>query len=403
MKRLLFVDDEVALLDGLRGRMRPMRSHWEMVFVESAPRAIAELEQSPVDVIVADMRMPGMDGAQLLTQVRQRWPSVVRIVMSGYAEEEQSARLLSVAHQYLSKPCDARVLQNVIERCLLLQDLLAEPGLRATVGRLGHLPSAPRTYSRLQQLVQGNDVSVRKVAEVVYEDPAVCAKVLQVVNSAFFRLARRITNIEQAITYLGVNAIRTLVMCSEVFSSWRPSQSLAGFEPEALQERAHRVATAACALADNGSMRDDALLAGLFHNIGHWILLQESRQQLEQAVTLARSEHLPLEEAERRVFGASHAEIGAYLLGLWGLPHSVIEAVAFQHCPQRVGQEHYDLLAILAIARKLSAVAQEIVPDASDASEAPIDENYLSRLGAPFNWAEAQQRVHDVLGAGGHG
>ncbi|MFC4308938.1 HDOD domain-containing protein [Steroidobacter flavus] len=401
MKRVLFVDDEVALLDGLRGRMRPLRSRWEMVFVESGPRAIAELELSPVDVIVADMRMAGMDGAQLLTQVRQRWPGVVRIVMSGYAEEEQSARLLSIAHQYLSKPCDTRVLQNVIERCLLLQDLLAEPELRGIIGRLGHLPSAPRTYSRLQQLVQSSDVSVRKVATLVYEDPAVCAKVLQVVNSSFFRLARRITNIEQAITYLGVNAIRTLVICSEVFSSWRPSQSLPGFEPEALQERAHRVASAACALANN-SMRDDALLAGLLHNIGHWILLQESPQRFEQALTLARTAHLPLEEAERRVFGASHAQIGAYLLGLWGLPHSVIEAVAFQHCPQRVGQSCYDVLAILATARKLSGVTREIVPDATDPQDAPIDDNYLTGLGAPFDWSEAQQRVHEVLGASGH-
>lgn len=403
MKRVLFVDDEVALLDGLRGRMRPMRSRWEMVFVESGPRAIAELELSPFDVIVADMRMPGMDGARLLGQVRERWPGVVRIVMSGYAEEEQSARLLSIAHQYLSKPCDARVLQNVIERCLLLQDLLAEPELRAIVGRLGHLPSAPRTYSRLQQLVQSNDVSVRKVAEVVYEDPAVCAKVLQVVNSAFFRLARRITNIEQAIAYLGVNAIRTLVMCSEVFSLWRPTPSLPGFEPEALQERAHRVASAACSLADNEAMRDDALLAGLFHNIGHWILLQESPQQLEQAVTLARTEAMPLEEAERRVIGASHAQIGAYLLGLWGLPHSVIEAVAFQHCPQRVGQTRFDVLAMLAVARKLSGAPREIVPEASDASDAAIDDDYLSGLGAPFNWLDAQQRIQEALGgAGGH-
>jgi len=402
MKRLLFVDDEVALLEGLRGRMRPMRAQWEMVFVESGAKAIAELERSPADVIVADMRMPGMDGAQLLTQVRERWPGVVRIVLSGYAEEEQSARLLSIAHQYLNKPCDARVLQSVIERCLMLQGLLTSVHLRAIVGRLGHLPSAPRTYTRLQQLVQSNDVSVRRLAQVVYEDPAVCAKVLQVVNSAFFRLARRITNIEQAISYLGINAIRTLVLSSEVFSSWRLSPSLPGFDPETLQQRAHRVASAACALADTQSMRDDALLAGLFHNIGHWILLQESPQQLAQAMAMARTERMPLKQAESKVMGASHAEIGAYLLGLWGLPHSVIEAVAFQHCPRRVHQASYDVLAMLALARTLSGIAQDVVPDVSDEGDTTLDDDYLRGLGAPFNWAEAQQRVNEVLGAAGH-
>lgn len=402
MKRVLFVDDETALLDGLRGRLRHLRSRWQMVFVENGARAIAELELSPVDVIVADMRMPGIDGAQLLTQVRERWPGVVRVVLSGYAEEQQTARLLSIAHQYISKPCDVRVLENVVERCLRLQELLADPALRATVGRLGYLPTAPRTYTRLQQLIQRSDVAVSEVAELVYEDPAICVKVLQVVNSAFFRLARRITNIEEAISYLGVNAIRTLVMSAEVVSLWQASSAVEGFEPEALQGRAQRVAAAACALAEGEEMQDEALLAGLFHNIGHWVLLQESPGRLEQAVKLARTERLPLDQAERRVLGASHAEVGAYLLGLWGLPHPVIEAVAFQHCPERVGQAQYDVLAVLVIAEHFSGVAREVVPHVSE-SAAQVDDHYLRELGAPFDWAQAQQRVQEALGAGQHG
>jgi HD-like signal output (HDOD) protein/ActR/RegA family two-component response regulator len=393
VKRILFVDDEAALLDGLRGRLRCLRSRWHMVFVESGARALTEMEEQGADVVVADMRMPGMDGAELLTHVRDRWPETIRIVLSGYAEEEQSARLLTVAHQYLSKPCEAQQLENVIGRCIELHQLLSEPGLRAVVGRLKNLPAMPRTYTKLRDAMAKPDASVPDVARIIYEDPAIAAKVLQVVNSAFFRLARRISNIEQAVSYLGFNAIRTLAMSVEVFSLWRAGAVVQGLEPEALQERAHRVAAGARALSEGTAMRDDALLAGLFHNIGHWVLLQECPQQLQLAIDTARSQNLPLHEAERQVIGASHAEIGAYLLGLWGLPYAVIEAVAFQHWPQRVGQAQYDVLAALVTAAWLINEGKALAPGVCERPDVSINDEYLQRLQAPFGWTEAQQRI----------
>lgn len=396
MKRILFVDDEAALLDGLRGRLRSLRSRWNMVFVESGPRAITEMEEQAADVVVADMRMPGMDGAELLTLVRDRWPETIRIVLSGYAEEEQSARLLTVAHQYLSKPCETLHLENVIGRCIELHQLLREPGLRAVVGRLKNLPAMPQTYARLRDAMAKPDVSVQEVSRIIYDDPAIAAKVLQVVNSAFFRLARRISNIEQAVSYLGFNAIRTLAMSVEVFSLWRRGTPVEGLEPEALQERAHRVAAGARALSEGATMRDDAMLAGLFHNIGHWVLLQECPQQLQLAVETARAQNVPLHEAERQVIGASHAEVGAYLLGLWGLPYAVIEAVAFQHWPQRVGQTQYDVLAALVTAAWLVNEGKSVAPGVCERSDVAIDAEYLQRLHAPFGWAEAQQRIMKI-------
>lgn len=398
MKRVLFVDDDTAMLDGLRGRLRGLRSHWEMIFVESASRAVAEMEQRPVDVIVTDMRMPAMDGARLLEIVRDRWPDAIRIVLSGYSEEEQCAHLVSVAHQYLSKPCDACQIENVISRCVKLRDLLFDPRLRAVVGRIAHLPAMPRTYSKLREAMAGADASVRDVSRIIYEDPAIAAKVLQVVNSAFFRLARRITNIEQAVSYLGFNAIRTLVMSVEVFAAWRGDTSQLALNPQRLQDRAHRIAAAARALTDGTAMADDALLAGLFHNIGHWVLLHECPEQLQQALQVAQARAIPLHAAEREVIGASHAEIGAYLLGLWGLPYPVIEAVAFQHCPQQVGQTCYDVLAALVIAESLSAADSPLAPGVIEHADVEIGAEYLQLLQAPFGWAEAERRVAQTAG-----
>jgi response regulator RpfG family c-di-GMP phosphodiesterase len=275
MKRVLFVDDETALLEGLRVRLHALRSQWEMVFVENGLRAVAEMEQRPFDVIVADVRMPAMDGVELLEIARNRWPDMIRIVLSGCSEEEHPGRLLSVVHQYISKPCGGQQLESAIRRCMQLRDVLNEPRLRGVVGRIAHLPALPRTCANLREAMARPDICVREVARIVSEDPAVAAKVLQLVNSAFFRLARRITSIEQAVSYLGFNAIRTLVMSVEVFSAWRSDASVGEVTPTRLQEKAQRTAAAARALASGTTFADDALLAGLLHNIGYWVLLQE--------------------------------------------------------------------------------------------------------------------------------
>jgi HD-like signal output (HDOD) protein len=396
MKRVLFVDDEAALLDGLRGRLRSLRSRWEMVFVESGARAIAEMELAPFDVLVTDMRMPGMDGAQLLNLVSSRWPEMIRIVLSGYSEEQQVARLISVAHQYLSKPCDANQLENAIDRCVQLHELLREPRLRAIVGRIRQLPALPRTCSRLREMIARDDVSVKDVAEVIAADSAITAKVLQIVNSSFFRLGKRITRIDQAVSHLGFIAIRNIAMSVEVFSMWRKPNGLSSFDPERLQQRAQEVAAVARALTHKTPLADDALLAGLLHNIGYGILLQECTQEMTRAVEVARAESIPMHQAERMVIGASHAEIGAYLLGLWGLPHAVLEAVAFQHQPQQVRQKQLDVLAALSIAHSL--LPSE--PNAFGFVEpivGSVDAEYLRGLNAPFDWARATELAIGAL------
>lgn len=215
------------------------------------------------------MHMPAMDGAQLLDIVHRRWPETIRIVLSGYGEDEHTKRLLTVAHQYLSKPCDAQQLEDVVHRCLQLHDLLTDSRLRSVVGRIRQLPALPRTYASLLNIMSNADVTSHEVARIVTTDAAIAAKVLQIVNSAFFRRARAITKIETAVAHLGFVAIRNIVMSVEVFSGWNAGMTL---DPELLQQHAQKVAVVAHALAQGTTVADDAFLAGLLHNLGHWIM-----------------------------------------------------------------------------------------------------------------------------------
>lgn len=393
MKRILFVDDEAQVLAGLRSRLHRLRSEWDMAFVESGAEALALLAQGPFDVIVTDVQMPQMNGAELLRVVSREWPQMVRILLSGYSDSAQIARLATLAHQSLTKPCAPQQLEGVVNRCLALQGLLDAPHLRAVVGRIRTVPAMPQVYSKLRAALADEATSARQVAELIAAEPAVTAKVLQMVNSAFFRLARRITRIDQAVAYLGFTAIRNLTLTAEVFSSWSQSGAPAAFDFDRMQSHIQAVATAASALARGTGFADDAVLAGLLHDIGYWVLGAELPDELARAVDLALRKRMVLEAAETAVIGASHAEIGAYLLGIWGLPYPVVEAVAHHHAPERVGAQEFDTLAALAVAHSLvpendaGAFETPLVPDAR------VDAAYLEAVHAPFSWPEAQARA----------
>lgn len=403
MKRILFVDDDVALLDGLRARLYRRRTEWHMTFVASAAAAIEYLERQPADLVISDVRMPSIDGSQLLATLKDRWPETIRIVMSGHANSEQLMRLIATAHQYVSKPCDAQLLENMIDRCLHLDSLLNNEHVRAVVGRIGALPTMPATYSRLQTALSNPNANAAEVAAIVASDAVVAVKVLQVANSAFFRLAKPMSSIKEAVAYLGFTSLRNLVMSAEIFSQWEKLKAPPGLEAERLQAHAQLAAAACIALAVDTPLKEDALLAGLIHDIGYWILIQECPDDLKRALALSHDEGIDSETAERRVIGAAHAEVGAYLLGLWGLPYSLIEAVAFHHSPHSVPQRQYDLLAILATAHSLLPTSGPAALLVASEIMSVVDNDYLQRLHAPFDWQEARRRVDELSGANHHG
>jgi HD-like signal output (HDOD) protein len=396
MKDILFVDDERDLLDSLRARLYKHRHDWNMKFVSSGEEAIAELERQRFDLVVSDVRMPGMDGGQLLAVVKQRWPTSMRIIVSGYSDPVQAVRLTSLAHQYISKPCDGRELENIIERCFHLQDLLGQESLRKVVGSIGKLPAMPKTYGLLQAALAQPTVTAAQIGDIVNADAAIASKVLQITNSAFFRLRKPMVRIKDAVTYLGFATVRNLVLSAEIFSQWSAPKGLSDVDPERLQIHAQCAAAACKALAGGRASPDDAWLAGLLHDIGYWILIQECPKDLANALELAQAEGLPLLECERRVMGATHAEIGGYLLGLWGLPYAIVEAVALHHTPTAVTPHGYDLIGALAVSHALidPANAYAIVAAKPDPL---VNAGYLASLNPPFDWPTAEARVASAL------
>jgi len=190
-KRVLFVDDEPLLLQGMKRMLYPHSAEWECVFESSGMAALARLKAERFDVVVSDMRMPQMDGIAVLTEVRKLYPQTARIILSGNSSEERILQTVGVAQQFISKPCTAEALMKTLTCGCLLRDLLAEPRLVTLVGTLSNLPSDPRRYRDLLQELQTPAPNLTRVGEIVASDIAMTAKVLQLVNSEFFGVALR--------------------------------------------------------------------------------------------------------------------------------------------------------------------------------------------------------------------
>lgn len=393
MKRIIFVDDDIPLLEGLRARLYGMAHEWDMTFADSGGKAIEEFQRRPFDLIVSDIRMPGIHGSRLLRTISERWPETVRIALSGLCEADQVIRVASTAHQFLSKPCESPLLEEVIGRCLGLQELLPSPELRAMVGRIQRLTPLRNTHSKLKELVSGEDATNGELAKMIGSDTVITARVLQMANSSFFRRARRISGIEQAVAHLGFGSIRGLVMSPEIFPQAEDRSANCPVDLERLQLHAQSVAASARALTDGTALADDAVLAALLQNIGYWILSRECPRELERAHECARSNQVSMHAAEIRVLGASHAQIGAYLLGLWGLPRPVVDAVAYHHAPDDVRQGEFDALAALSIARALADLDETTAFAQAIECGSRVGADYLESVGAPFDWAEAMRRV----------
>jgi len=188
MKRVLFVDAEPKVLDGLRRLLHPMGSEWEMTFVGSGSKALSQLAANPFDVVVTDIRMPEMDGVELLERVSRQYPRVVRIVLSGQADDETSMRVVDLAHQCLAKPCDPDILKRALNRSCALRDIVGDPTIQALLARIDHLPSMPGILVELVREIRSPQASFQKVATIMTKDVGMTSKILQLVNSAFFGL-----------------------------------------------------------------------------------------------------------------------------------------------------------------------------------------------------------------------
>jgi HD-like signal output (HDOD) protein/CheY-like chemotaxis protein len=354
--RVLFVDDEPRVLEGLKRMLRPKRNEWQMTFVGSAQAALDALRAEPCEVVVTDMRMPGMSGAELLEVVQRDYPDTIRLILSGQAETESVMKALGVSHQFLSKPCDADILQGTIARAFTLRDLAGNPAVKTLVARINKLPTLPATYQKLVDCLKSPNADMDDVAKIISMDPSMSARLLKVVNSAYFGLAKPVADVARAGNLLGLDRIMALVLGQGIFTGAEMPQ-VRGFSLEELWAHSVATATAAHRIAIDDGLNKDlvaaAFLAGMLHDIGKLVLAMGMPAEYGRVLELARGRPGSEREIETLELQAAHTDVGAYLVGLWGLPNTIAEAIAFHEDPAQSTSE-FGLPGIVHVADRIA-------------------------------------------------
>ncbi len=345
-----------------------MRQYWNVHFVEHGSEAVEFVTENRVDVVVSDMRMPGMDGAELLAKVRTISPSTVRIILSGYAEEEAVLRSTRVAHQFLSKPCDLEDLKRTIEELRAYRSTIEPEQIREVVGGMQQLPALGDVHADLVAAMNNPMSSNDSLAEIVSRDVALTAELLRLVNSAFFGLNSRVESVAQAIGFLGIDVVQAIVAGHSLFDG-----GTTGVVDVAEVARRSQVVSALARRAlqrDGGSNSDaaTAYLAGMLHQVGVLVLGELECPDGDMKAILAGEDIT----TERMVFGVDRYTVGAYLLGLWGFDHRIVQAV--NALSERDGINREPVARALLIGEEAVRTGRLRVDDA------PVDEETMNTV-----------------------
>jgi len=385
MSKILFVDDEPNILDGIRRMMRPYRNHYKLFFAESGAAVLELMEQQHFDIVVSDMRMPDMNGVELLKQIKELYPDTIRLALSGHAETEMELECAQAAHQFLAKPIAADALIATLKSASDLQAMLNNETLRSTIPGAGSLPSLPSLYQDILNEAASPDGTLLRIGNIISDDIAMTAKILQLVNSAFFGLSRHVASPAEAATILGVDIIKSLVLSNAVFNTFGGAART--IDLEQLTRFSQQVGILAGLLAKAEGLpqkqRDRAVMCGMLHQCGKLILADHLSLPYKTAATV------PHWQWETEQSGVTHALAGAYLLGIWGLPNPVIEAIMYYVSPAAATNQALSELTITHIASALINCMDET--GISNDLEQQLDMDYLKSLGIDSHLDEWKQ------------
>ena len=400
---LLFVDDEAQILEGIQDSLRKYREQWNMTFVCGGEAAIVEMTLKKYDVIICDMRMPQVDGVDVLTYAKVHFPETIRIVLSGYAETENTIIVSSLAHRYLTKPCDKSELEAVIQGCMEVSGKLKNTIVKNIAGSIDLLPVNDEHYQRILEQLDNDKTPLSDIAETIETDIALTSKLLHLVNSAFFRRQRKIDSVKEAAAYLGADLVKSMVIANQFFTV---AENLPNIDPlwvSRLQQHSWFAASIAKKLMSDTEHAEAAFTATLLHEVGLLALAAERSDLLSKLLesnefAFYHNENTS-EDNNSQISNSMQEELGAYLLNLWGMPFNIVEAVAFYKQPSEREYDGFDIVGAVHVANYLAEIC--MTGHADDFALSTLDEAYLERVGQAGkmeNWLQVALETAEECG-----
>ena len=330
--KVLLVDDEEQVVKGVSRSLSIERDDWEIATALSGEQALEMLNNERFDAVVSDMRMPEMDGPELLAEIEKLYPGVLRVVLSGQADRESVLRAIKPMHQYLAKPCEPSKLVEIIDRAEIMQKTIVRTDVLEAIGRADCLPAFPDIVAKIDNEVASDTGTSKSIANIIAQDTALTARVLQLANSSLFGQRAAMADIERAVSLVGVDMVRSLALSQVVYDMDSNSDVLSARE---LMDHGMEVAIAAGKLAEKEGYPHNesvvAFTASLLHDVGKLIMLNTFPEQYHTVASLSDTSEFHVHQLEIEMFSATHQGIGAYLFALWGLPAEVVASVAYHH------------------------------------------------------------------------
>jgi putative nucleotidyltransferase with HDIG domain len=384
--RILFVEANPEALRAFERLLKVDAKYWDLIFVHTFQEAFSVLQAQAVDIVVASID-PGHSGDLVaLERLKAEYPGAVRMVFGSPAPREIVVRVTPLCHQYLVRPLDVLRLHERLDRALAVRELLSQPALRAAVGDTESLPSPPPVLIELRTALEARGTGAGDVARIVGQDAALASKILQLANSAFFGTSRKyaagtVVSIQDAVILLGMSTVEQLALITGLFVAFEGQEAALGLSAEALRRHGTLVAEIAANLMTSRRYADEAFMGGLLHDVGKLVLASRFPDAYRNIPHLARKRRIPVWRIEQEQFGASHAEVGAYLLACWGLPRIIIDSVAFHHHPSSLGRTHFDPVGGVHVAEALVQEMDAPLNDPARDASTWLDSVYMDRTG----------------------
>lgn len=369
-----------------------LRDQWQMVFTANPEEALHSMDREPYDAVVAGAILSGTTGVGLLNHIVQKHPRTLRFIRCAPEKRKELSGFVGEAPLHFSTELDAEGALAVVKRAVLLDAWFTNAEIKVLLSKLRKLPTLPTLHTQILNELQSPDADIEAVARLIAQDPVMTAKMLQLVNSAYFALAREITEPVEAVMVLGAERTRSLIMLAKVFSQFDKTQC-EGFGIEELWR--HSMAVGSCAhtlcMMETKSthLADQAFTSGLLHDVGKLLLAGNLPADYARVLEQAVRRKLSTREVEVEVFGATHAELGACLLGSWGLPLGILEAIGWHNRPLFSEDRKFSLLTAVHAA---NAIDHEKTSNAADILVSQIDGGYTDRIGLSDRrnrWREA--------------
>ncbi|NDV25564.1 response regulator [Desulfovibrio sp. JC010] len=338
-KNILFIDADKSQLESLDNELTAMKKRWAIQFASTAEEAMDLLRTYPFDVIASDFCVEGFKDYELLEEIKSRQPGSIRFIISETINSENCLEFMNYAHQFVTKPYVGTELVSKIKKSLRLKNIFLNERAAKGVASIEDLPSLPDLYLTLEKELRKEDVVISDIGKLIGEDMGMTAGLLKLVNSPFFGLYSKVTKPEQAATLLGLDNLKGLVLGIHLFNSTKEVNI--DFSIAELGRHCQYTALMARAIvkAEGGSneLAEHTFLAGFMHDIGKLVLATSYTDEYSTILSIVRDANIPIQEAEKDILGFTHAEVGAYLLAIWGFDEDVIEAIYCHHEPQRLG------------------------------------------------------------------